>query len=426
MTDVFEDGSGMSSHAEMAVRAEMAFLGAVLIGHYPASEMIAEIPVGAYWRQPHRLIHKALECLVSEGRDIDFLTMEFELGRRKQLADIGGPDYLMRCLDECASPGSWRTYADTVMEMAVRRSYAEKAKKIHNLVMSDCSTDELRAVYEEPVQFAQVGRAPIVAISEIELTDDDDDCGITTGFPSLDKMISTAGYPKGQMTVISAYHKGGKSTFMLSSYAHLAILDKRVLYATFADLNAVRLKRRLLRNLCGWSKYPPKDLSAQADFQSTKGDMELAWSAWMYDATKLDTGSDVETFCRWLESSHVKYRFDVVFVDYAQKMTSSDRKATNPVSEQDVCSTKLSRCFERLGICGVVGSQITEGNAERKAITKGSRKWEEDAGWVLRIEDESDDLKKIKIPYSRFGLQGKELIMGWNMDRLRFEDRTPK
>ncbi len=422
MSAIFDDGEGMSQHAQMTVNAEKAFLGSVMFGYVPAADMLGSVPEKAFWRAAHKTVYSAMFTLSDQGRDIDLLTVENELLRVKKLDDAGGRDYLMHLVDFVASPNSWRTYVDTIIEMALRRAYSDRARRINSLVVNGGCADELRAVYEEPIQFGQITRAPIVSIADIEI-DDTEDEGISTGFPSLDEKISTRGYPKGQMTIISAYHKGGKSTFMLSSFARMAHENKRVLYATFADLNSVRLKKRLLRNLTGWSKMPTINMTAQEEFIQAKGDLDM-WNAWMYDATRLDSGADVETFCRWLEASHSQYRFDAVFVDYAQKMTSSDRKASNTLSEQDVCSTKLSRAFERTGIAGIVGSQITEGGADRKSITKGSRKWEEDAGWVIRIEDESEDRKKIKIPYSRFGVQGKELIMGWNMDRLRFEDRS--
>lgn len=405
------------------LEAEMGFLGSCVL--HPSEEKFSFLPVETLWRPAHRTIFEALKRLHGRATAVDILTLRDELQSKNQLQDVGGIEYVLEIAEYVPSASNWRDYAAIVLEKAERRAYLEKLSTMKRLIDDGAEIDEIRALDAQACTVGNIPNAPIISIADIFLPDEDEELGLSTGFETLDGLISTKGYPLGQTTIVCAYHKGGKSTFMLSSFAHLAQQGKRVLYATFADLNSVRLKRRLLRNLTGWSKLPMRDMFAQDDWREAVADIDLCWQAWMYDATKMRTGGDVETFCRWLESAHSRYRFDAVFVDYAQKLTSSSRKASTTTAEQDVCSTELNRCAERTGIPIIVGSQITEGNGDKKDTTKGSRKWEEDAGWVLRIKDDEGETatKTIEIAWSRFGAQKVKRTFGWNIERLRFEDR---
>lgn len=413
--------------AKRAYEAEMAFLGSLLLSRDQLM-LSGAVPVQAFLRPAHRVIARAAYQIISKGCDVDILSLRQEIPAQ-DLKEAGGEDYLLEIAEFVPSPSNWQTYADTALELAEKRAIEDKCQRILRMVNEDADLGSIRDLHDSQPKVLSGGRAPIRSLSSIELDDDDALEGITTGFVTLDGAIGTKGYPKGQMSIVSAYHKGGKSTFMLSSFIEQAQQGHRVLYATFADLNSTRLKRRALRNLSGFSRTPTQNLSNLEEFNAALWQINNTWDAWFYDATSLRSGYDVETFCRWLEVNQDRYKFDCVFVDYAQKLTSSSRKANSPLSEQDICSGELSRCFERTGIAGVVGSQITEGNQERRAITKGSRKWEEDAAWVLRIGEESETTKMIEIPYSRFGKQSTkgrkvEFLFDWSLERLRFEDRA--
>jgi replicative DNA helicase len=415
---------------ETTYNMEKCYLASLFIE--AKDQVLNAVSEQCFFREGHKFIYAAIAGLINSGRAVDFVTVENALIHGKDskgiaknlLEEIGGGDYLFDCLEYVPSSANWQTYAQAVTENAQKRAYAEKCRKVIQMVREGYSLDEVRAVDENFPKYATVGSAPLYRLGDSPIGEDEDEDGVTTGFPSLDAFMTTGGYPNGQFTVVSAYHKGGKTSFMLSSFAQLLQADKRVLFATFADMNRQRLEKRLMRSITGWSKRPDHHMMGKLEFDQTFNDMQICWNGWIYDATKMDTGYDVETFCRWLEMAHVKLKFDVVFIDYAQKLTSSDKKAVTELTEANICSKKLARCFERTGIAGVIGSQITEGRDGGRDMTKGSRKWEEDAGWVLRIRKDTDSTKMVQIPFSRFGFDDKEVLMTWNVERLRFEDRS--
>jgi len=223
------------------------------------------------------------------------------------------------------------------------------------------------------------------------------------------------------MTVVSAYHKGGKTTFMLCSFVEQLAQGHKCLFATFADLGKEDLKSRMLRYLCGWGKRPDLD-SVAREFDNAQYQIEAEFAGFVYDASTLETGDDFETFTGWFKSEHSKSPFGCVFLDYAQKITSADRRAIGDLAMAQTVSRKICRLAAQTGVAFVVGSQITEGNQRegRKAMTKGSRVWEEDAGWVLRIERGVENERMVEVAYSRFGKQGKKIPFRFDEKRLAF------
>lgn len=404
-----------------SIEAEMQLLGALLIQPFHLGAVMAQIEPEAFYRPAHRMIYSAMLDLHHAGTAIDQLTLEQRITDRGQMADIGGPEYLLEVALSTGSAANCEHYAKIVAGKWASRRYIALADKLKEAALTGAPASDLEAIRQSEVPVVD-RRAPVVPIYAVDA--EEEDRGVTTGFRELDLTITTGGYPCGQTTVVSAYHKGGKSTFMLSSAIAQADSGLKVLYATFADLNAKRLKRRALRNLCGWSNRPLRDLDAATDYAGALTRIDGAWQLWIYDAAKADTGQDVETFAAWLESEHSRRPFDAVFVDYAQRLTSRDRKATTDYAESGICSKKLARLAERTELPIVIGSQITEGSdkAGTKTKTKGSRAWEEDAGWVLRLNREDQSEKaSVEVAYSRFGRMGLEVPFRWNGERLRFE-----
>jgi hypothetical protein len=135
----------------------------------------------------------------------------------------------------------------------------------------------------------------------------------------------------------------------------------------------------------------------------------------VYDATRLTSGFDVDTFATWLRATHERPGYECVFIDYAQKLRATN--ASNRFAEGDYCSEVMARLAAQVGIPIVVGSQITPGGKDGETKTKNSRAWEEDAGLVVRLKREGS-IVECEVPYSRFGPSG-EFTLRWDGERLR-------
>lgn len=397
--------------------AEMAVLGACYYARGLRDVQLVLKP-DDFGLEPHQTIYRAFLKLADKSPEVENDPIALKAALGADLEACGGELYLLEIWDCVPSPASATYHATIVKDWAERRSYAEQAAAILEKCRNEhLGIEEIREVAAAVSVTDRTGN-PFYHLKDVD--GEVPDVGVTTGFAALDNMISTKGYPKGQMTIVSAYHKSGKSTFMVSSYVHQVSRGMRSLYATFADLNAKRVKKRFMRNVSGWSHRPQLE-HEQYGYDDALYRLETEQEAYVFDCTKWEDDPTIEAFRAWLRAEHSRKPFDCVFVDYAQKIGSSDKKANNPFAEAAIVSKKLSRLAEQLDIPLVVGSQITEGGKDQKTKTKNGRGLEEDGGWILRLEREDEINAKVEIAYSRFGEQGVELPFRWNNERLRFE-----
>lgn len=408
-----------------SLEMEMAVLGSYMIdpNAYRLTRNI--LTAESFYRNSHQEIFKAVKQLEAEGQTTELAVVCQWLKDKGKLDEIGGFEYVSQVYEYVPSARSAIHYAKIVAEKAELRAYHLACRNVISKINNNSDIDEIRTLVQGLPASAKRTSA-FLELGDIDATGED--TGVSTGLTGIDNGIATKGYPDGQMSMISAYHKAGKSTFMVQSFCHMANEGHRVLYATFADLNAKRLKRRMLRCLSGWSKMP-KDADLFGDdakkFEQALTAIEKIWDAEVFDASKTDSDT-IESFLAQLEAKHMDKPYRCVFIDYAQKLTSENRRARyGGVAEGDWISHAISRAAERLNLAIVVGSQITEGGKEGKTITKGSRKWEEDAGLVLRIKRENQSTAKIAIEYSRFGGMGTEVDCYWIPETLTFQEMNP-
>lgn len=395
-----------------SLEAEMGVISSMLIDNRAVGIMARMLKPEDFSRHAHQVLFGA--CL-KLGSKLDYLTLRSEIGNR--LEELGGEEYLEQVVLYVPSAANAEHYAEIVREKSERRGAIEAAQRLLSAA-PEMPIEELRAMRSE-IGNLDYSPVPFVDFASVAIRTRRTR-GVTTGFGSLDGAISTGGYPAGQMTVASGYHKSGKTSFMLSSFVAQLETGTRSLFATFADLGKEDLKERMVRSMCGWG-HEPQGLMEQGEFMRAVKAIEFDFESFCYDASKVDTGDDVETFVAWFKAEHSKKPFDCVFMDYAQKIVSSDKRAMHSeLAQSATVSRKLSRLAANTGVPIVVGSQVTEGSVKegRKAITKGSRVWEEDCGWCLRVTPE----RNIEVAYSRFGRQGFEVPMTWNDTHLRFED----
>jgi replicative DNA helicase len=411
-----------------SLEAEMSVLGSMLLSERAAAEAVSILRVDHFHRPAHQVLFAFMAEMTRRFQAVDIVTLRDGLAKGAKLAEVGGDEYLMTVAEYTPSPANVRHYCEIVRERWVLRNMIEQAQRLIGVCQDPEKTVEDVRAFAHSIGSADTGVVvPFVHLGELD-HESQTALGVSTGWPMLDALISTGGYPSGQMTVVRAYHKGGKSTFMLSSFIAAARAGKRAGYATFADLSGPQLKRRVVRALTGCAKRPD-NLHGAADYQDRVDEIARDWAAFVYDASAIDSGADVETFAAWLKAEHARKPFDVFFVDYAQEIHSTDRKAHTEVSEQNIVAGKISRAAAQLGIPLIVGSQITEGTDGQKAKTKYSRAWEEKAGWVLTLRRQTDeatgdptDVLLVEVTYSRFGVQDRAVAMRWNDEYLRIDE----
>lgn len=257
--------------------------------------------------------------------------------------------------------------------------------------------------------------------------------GVPSGFAFIDGNTTTGGFPNGQMSVVSAYTGGGKSSFMLQAAYNMAKSGNRPCYVTFADLTGENIFDRLVKNLSGWyGGDEPSDQMLAEQWHAARSEVR-SLSIHVHDVSDLRHGRDIEAFSEWLTTR--KDEFDIVLCDYGQEIRSNGGRSDYEHAE--LVSAELRWLASRTLLPIVVGSQTTPGKEGALEITKGSRVWEERAGLLLRLKVLDDDarlkvpdpeyrgvkgLATAKIAKNRFGKSGLAEYWQWNDAYARFEE----
>ena len=298
---------------------------------------------------------------------------------------------------------------------------------LHGPLAGDADGRDPFEVKQEQISnyLARIGQSAGLRLGRIkslvEIIDDGVETGaVPSGLGGLDYVMSIGGIPKGQLTVVRAHHKGGKSLLMRSMFYRDICTGIKSLYVTFADITEVQLKRLLIQADTGKRKPPLGTLADNKDYYDSVAYFNNTYSqfGFTYDAFGASDDTSIEDVTEAIKSFHKEHKFEKIYLDYAQKISSRDPKArAGSVAEFDVVCRKLANFFHHLGVACVVGSQTTAANkaSGERAKTKLGRRLEEEAGLVLHVYKDVHKIE-VEVVYNRWGESsvdgGKKLVIG--------------
>lgn len=422
----FDEGRPMFS-----VEAEMGTLGAMLLSERAAEELRVMLSEEDFYRPAHRLVFRSMLGIMGRGFQIDQVTLEEELKGRGDLPNVGGPDYLLEIAMYVPSAANSTYYGEIVAEKSRLRRLDTLLRggigQLHGAEDEDGTAADIASAIA--MELSSIGGAAAGVMSMESIDEAGGDTGVTTGFKTIDRHIATRGAALGQMAVVVAKEKAGKSTLKTQIALATARAGFGTLYISLADLSAKRLKRRWLRAMSSFSEKEVADFHGLlSEFLAAKSELERDLPIEVMDVARLGT-VDVDEIIATIEShrqrrSRTGNPLQVVLIDYAQKLKSKKFKGGDRVGMYDYCSAQISSYAERSGLVIWVGSQLTDGNQKegRDLMTKGSRAWLEDAGLVLWLDRQQGESAVLQIYRSRFGGMGKQAHLIFNKEYVRFDE----
>jgi replicative DNA helicase len=214
------------SHDAVAIRAEQAVLGALLLDN-DALDRVADLEASHFYRADHRLIFEELRDQVASGRRADPMTLFEKLSDR---VDDCLP-YLGKLRASAVSTANINRHAEIVIDKAAKRALSALAVEMHELATSpqsaaDC-IDQIASKLE-PLSQRKVSSEP-VRINEmlgaysdvIQRRMDGDIKPISTGHGHLDELLD-GGLERGTLTVLAARPGMGKTAMGLGLARNVA------------------------------------------------------------------------------------------------------------------------------------------------------------------------------------------------------------
>ena len=232
----FEEPSAVSYADIASVPAETSLLGGLLLDNGHWDRIGDMLVVSDFSRLAHQLIFGAAAALINASKPADVITVFEELRRHGSADAAGGVEYLHSLTQYVPSASNIRKYAETVRELALRRTLIAAGGEIIEIAQNrkssfdetlEAATSKVTALFDsrgsqDDWQEAQQGMQVLVD----RMTDQANGTAVPdftpTGLTDLDARLD-GGLRGGELVVIGARPGMGKSALGLSIAAHIAL-----------------------------------------------------------------------------------------------------------------------------------------------------------------------------------------------------------
>jgi len=301
--------------------------------------------------------------------------------------------------------------------------------------------------------FEDLGENNEVYIDELEKRQLGQGDKLLTLFPQLDQTIAIRG---GNLCIIAARPKDGKSAFVMNMIRNFAKQDKKGLWFTW-EMMVSELKNRLVAHLSpeirndikGACLISARDMNSLDKFskeqwitinEAKNRFEELGVTA--TDTSSLYVEDVVNAIIKWKQNN----KLDYVIIDYLQMMYS--KKYIKGGSRNDEIKhivSKLKETGQRLNIPVIALAQFNRNSEKdnrkpKPSDLRGSGAIEEYANWMLTLhsgistEQKYEDSKsnggfyitKVYVDLNRSGEMGKMINYRYYGDQIRFVEQNFK
>jgi replicative DNA helicase len=306
--------------------AEQFVIGALLIDN-DAIDRIGDLKPEHFYIHEHRTIFTTILRIVMQHKPADVLTVSDAL--KCAGSDAGDLVYLNSLQNNTPSSANIARYADIVRDRAIKRGLVALGREIEE--MAESSSDDSHALVDritskvEVLAQARTKNEPLMARESLAVHIESIDeryhgngpKAIPTGFDDIDEKLN-GGMRRGEVIVVAARPKMGKSAFALNVANHVAVdysslvLSLEMPKSQLHDRNLASLGNIPLPHLLNPKKMADQDWSGLTRAVQKLNDMSL----WMDDQGAL-TLMDVRA-----KAKQVKRRggLDLLVVDYLQLM----------------------------------------------------------------------------------------------------------
>ncbi|WP_158784749.1 DnaB-like helicase C-terminal domain-containing protein [Pantoea sp. BAV 3049] len=263
MTDNFR----MPPHS---LDAEQAVLGGLMLdgGEERTQKVLNILKPESFYNKSHGGIYEAMRDLLKRNQPIDLITLSESMEGAGTLKQSGGFAYLAELSKNTPSAANIVNYALVIREKALARYAIQKlteATEILYTPSTQTTAEKLEAVSSLTSQisdYAKTGnRRGLRSFGEV--MDDwavdlgkrfdaaGEQRGLSTGIPSLDRMLSPKGLVKGSLFVIGARPKQGKTTLYSQMAINCAVRENKPALMFSLEMPADQILEKLVGQKSG-------------------------------------------------------------------------------------------------------------------------------------------------------------------------------
>lgn len=407
-----------------AIDVEKCLLGCMMLSTAVIGNCVEVLDEEALHHPAHRIIWGRLLAMWKAGKAIDLITVTDALESAGELQEVGGPAEVTAIFNSSPTASNWKEYARILRAKWMARQAIKVADGIRAAAFNPAEEAGI-------AQLAQDGLVKIAGFTEsraetkhirdvvLRRLDYYENVskrkgrleGISTGIRPLD--IATRGLRPGNMIVIAAETKGGK-TALAMNIAMNAAFDGYAVGIFSLEMNEGELADRMIAARAG------VNMSQLGDEGFAKRDLDRA----------VRTASEISLTQIFIRDESVlnplqfragarklvaQHKCRLIIVDYLQLMqpTNSRDQREQQVAE---CSRTIKTTASELGIPIIVLSQLNENGRSRE-----SRAIEQDCN-IFAVIEQDDDGHWINLKYTR-DCQGGRIPVTFRKEHVRFTER---
>lgn len=315
--------------------AERNLLGIILIDNEKARIIYNQLKPEDFFENKHKVIFKAMTILLSEGKIADIVTVSERLKFDGALEQAGDRDYINQLALDVITTVNYKNYVKIVKKYSKKRQLLYMADEVKNLFDEGADVDTV-AKYASDVgsnvllsdsntNLSSIFNSIDSVMNEIDtvLNSDSKTFGLSTGFKSLDQVLS--GLCKGKLYILGARPRVGKSA-MAQQIAEYVAQNKNVLFHSLEMKAEQYTKRSIFRRTGLNNEMITRGMITSDDAMNkiAKVGGDLANLNLLIDDNSDCTLKSVEK--NILNMRNNKGGCDLVIIDYLQLMKSDVKK----------------------------------------------------------------------------------------------------
>lgn len=238
--------------------AETSVLGSILIDDSKLGKVREILSSGDFYDQKNQWIFAAMEALNDHGVEIDLVTLHDFLQKKGYSELVGGSPYLAELTNHVPTSARVMNYAKIVADDSAKRRIKSIAEKIGEASGDEKQSleDTLEIVQDEIHKVNQIGgkqnkfqvssMLDHVEEAEERYKHRDEIQGLSTGFPSIDKL--TMGLVPGELVIVAGPTSRGKTLLSMHIANNVAKEGHRVLFVTLEMAKAELTSRYMYVN----------------------------------------------------------------------------------------------------------------------------------------------------------------------------------
>ncbi len=371
------------------IEAEQALIGAILANN-KAFERVSEFLKPQHFADPiHTRIFEVMSMLIGRGHIADVITLKNYFEQDGSLAEVGGPNYLIKLADSASPMTNVEYYAQFVYDKYLRRELINTGTDIVNSAFAETADlsaqDQIENAEQQLFRLADQGEAQggfidfasalTSSLGYIEQAYQKEGkiSGLPTGLEKLD--YKTGGLNNSDLIIIAGRPAMGKTALAtniaynvaeyMSRAKDIETQDKGVAFFSL-EMSADQLASRILSTVTQTpgSKMRTGELDNAQFTRIAAAVRELESIPLYIDDTPGVTISSIRTRARRLKRTR---GLGLIVIDYIQLITGSNSKKNegNRVQELSEISRGLKIMAKELKVPVIALSQLNRGVESR-------------------------------------------------------------